>query len=97
MTGLERIDVIRQRLQSGLSPEKLDITDDSHLHVGHAGAEGGAGHYSVHIIAQKFTGLNRIKRHQLVYACVTDMMPDQIHALSIEAFTAAEAQTQNNS
>ncbi len=87
----DRIKIIRRRLQSGLSPDSLEITDDSHLHVGHAGAQGGAGHYSVMIISAKFNGLNRIKRHQLVYACVNDMMPHQIHALSIETCTPEEA------
>ena len=86
----DRIDQIRQRLQSGLVPQTLDITDDSHLHIGHAGAQGGAGHYSVQVTSEKFIGLNRIKRHQLVYACVKDMMPDEIHALSIETFTPEE-------
>ena len=92
----DRKELIRQRLQSGLSPLTLKITDDSHLHVGHAGAQGGAGHYSVQVISDKFIGLNRIKRHQLVYSLVNDMMPDEIHALSIETFTQEEALTLNN-
>ena len=91
-----RIQVIRQQIQAELSPTSLQITDDSHLHVGHAGAQGGAGHYSVQIVCEKFAGINRIKRHQLVYACVKDMMPDEIHALSIEAFSPEEASTKRD-
>lgn len=87
----DRIELIRQRLQTGLTPLTLEITDDSHLHVGHAGAQGGAGHYSVRVTSEKFIGLNRIKRHQLIYACVNDLMPHEIHALGIEAFTPEEA------
>ena len=88
---MDRKEIIRQRIEDGLAPEALTITDDSHLHVGHAGAQGGAGHYSVQITSDKFIGLNRIKRHQLVYGCVNDMMPDEIHALSIETYTSEEA------
>lgn len=88
---IDRKELIRRRLEQALSPNTLEITDDSHLHVGHIGARGGAGHYSVQITSEKFTGLNRIKRHQLVYACLNDMMPDQIHALSIETYTPDEA------
>ena len=90
-SSVDRKSIIRQRLETGLIPDSLEITDDSHLHIGHAGAQGGAGHYSVQVTSQKFNDLNRIKRHQLVYACVNDMIPDEIHALSIEAFTPEEA------
>ena len=88
-----RVKVIRERIEKALSPVELEITDDSHLHVGHAGAQGGAGHYSVKIVTEKFIGLNRIKRHQAVYQTINDMMPDEIHALSIEALTPEEAKT----
>ena len=88
-----RLTTIRERLEAALSPTELEITDDSHLHVGHAGAQGGAGHYSARIVSTEFKGLNRIKRHQAVYLAVNDMMPDEIHALSIEALTPEEAQT----
>ncbi len=90
---IDRVDIIRERFEIALTPIKLEITDDNHLHVGHAGAQGGAGHYSVRIISEKFNGLSRIKRHQAVYRAVNDMMPDEIHALSIEALTPEEAQT----
>ena len=42
--GIDREERIRLRLQAGLIPTSLEITDDSHLHIGHAGAQGGAGH-----------------------------------------------------
>ncbi|MCE2680909.1 MAG: BolA family transcriptional regulator [Burkholderiales bacterium] len=60
------------------------VNDDSHLHVGHAGA-GGGGHYSVEIISEKFLGLRTLQRHRLVYDVVSEMMPHEIHALSINA------------
>jgi BolA protein len=84
-----RIDQIRIRLVAALEPSALEVRDDSPQHVGHAGAQGGAGHYTVSIRANAFTGLHRLQRHRLVYDAVADMMPGEIHALSINA-TAPE-------
>ena len=63
----DRLTRIRERLDAALSPEALEIDDESHLHAGHAGARDGRGHFRVMIVASAFEGLNRIKRHQLVY------------------------------
>ena len=91
---MDRVALIRERLTSALSPETLDITDDSHLHAGHPGAAAGGGHYSVKIVAHQFTDLSLIERHRLVYKAVADLMPAQIHALSIEAISPHECQLQ---
>ncbi len=88
---LGRVNMIRERLNNALSPSKLEITDDSRLHKGHAGAAGGGGHFSVTIVSDKFSGQSLIQRHRLVYLAVNDMMPNDIHALSIKALTPDEA------
>lgn len=80
----ERIDLIRSRL-AGLDPLALDIRDDSHLHAGHAGAQGGAGHYHVHIVSARFAGLSPVARHRLVYDLLRDLIPHPIHALALDA------------
>jgi BolA protein len=80
----DRIALIRERL-AGLDPIELDIQDESHLHAGHAGAQGGAGHYRVRIVAACFLGLTPVARHRLVYDRLNDLMPHAIHALAIEA------------
>lgn len=81
-------DDIQNALQT-LNPAELQIRDDSHLHVGHAGNTGG-GHYAVFIVSEAFEGLSLIKRHRLVFDCVGELMHRQIHALSIDAKTPAE-------
>jgi BolA family transcriptional regulator, general stress-responsive regulator len=63
----------------------LDVLDDSAAHAGHAGAQGGAGHFRVRIVSERFRGLSMLARHRLVYAAVQSMMPAEIHALSIDA------------
>ncbi|TNF98390.1 MAG: BolA family transcriptional regulator [Gammaproteobacteria bacterium] len=85
----ERVEMIRQRLTDALQPESLDIEDDSASHAGHASA-GGGGHFNVIIVSDRFTDLNLIKRHRLVYEAVDDMMNTEIHALSIKAYSPGE-------
>jgi BolA family transcriptional regulator, general stress-responsive regulator len=88
-----RYDIIRARLNAELAPLRLELEDESHLHAGHAGAEGGRGHYRLHIVSASFAGLRSIARHQLVYRCLGALMQTDIHALSITALTPDEAQT----
>ena len=81
----DRLMRIRERLTASLTPEQLEISDDSHLHVGHAGARGGAGHFTVRIVAQAFKDKPLLERHRMIYDLLHDMMQSEIHALSIQA------------
>lgn len=86
MDAIELKSLIAERL-SALTPTEVELIDDSHLHAGHAGAQGGARHYSVRIVSTRFEGLTTLARHRLVYDCVRDLMPHPIHALAITAST----------
>jgi len=79
----DRIALIRARL-AALSPLELEIIDESHLHAGHAGSRGGAGHYRVRIVAAGFVGLSPVARHRLVYDRLQDLIPHTIHALALD-------------
>ncbi|WP_024302383.1 BolA family transcriptional regulator [Pseudogulbenkiania sp. MAI-1] len=80
---------MRERLSS-LQPEHLDIEDDSAAHAGHAGARSGGGHYNLIIVSPRFEGLSRVKRHQMVYEALGDLMQTGIHALAIKAIAPNE-------
>ena len=88
-----RIDLIRQRLEQALTPQSLEIKDQSHLHAGHAGAAAGGGHFDVQVVSSEFAGKLPLQRHRLIYRAVDDLMrPDCIHALSVKkALTPEEA------
>jgi len=90
-TTSPRIERMRAQLSVALQPTELEIDDDSHHHVGHAGARDGKGHYNVRIVAACFAGLRPMPRHQLVYRALADMMQTDIHALSIVALAPNEA------
>ncbi|MEY3665004.1 MAG: hypothetical protein RLZZ153_1186 [Pseudomonadota bacterium] len=77
-------DEVAARIQARLTPSLLEVVDESHLHAGHAGASGGAGHYRVRIAAAAFIGRPLLACHRLVYDAVADWMPQRIHALAIE-------------
>jgi BolA protein len=77
---------IEAALRAELAPEALAVTDDSHLHAGHAGAREGR-HFSVVITSVRFQGLSRVARHRLVYDALLKLMPSGIHALAIDART----------
>jgi BolA protein len=88
--------ILRARISEHLQPVALTITDESHLHAGHAGAEGGARHYRAHIVTNKFTGLSRVARHRLVYSAVEDLMPHPIHALALELAAPEEVHSSSS-
>jgi BolA protein len=69
---------------------QLEVGDDSHLHVGHAGAASGGGHFSVKIVSERFEGQRLVMRHRLVYDAVQGMMHTDIHALAITAIAPSE-------
>lgn len=85
-----RVELIRERLTAALNPTSLDIVDESHKHVGHAGARSGGGHFDVTIVAEQFAGKTLIERHRLVYSALGEAMNKEIHALSIKAYTPEE-------
>ncbi|WP_426664767.1 BolA family protein [Rhodanobacter aciditrophus] len=77
------VEQIRSRLAAAFSPSELDVADEGHKHIGHAGE--GKGHYHVHIVSPAFAGVPPIRRHRMVYAALDDLMNHGIHALSIDA------------
>lgn len=82
-----RIGAMKLRLESALEPSRLEIVDDSHKHVGHAGARDGRGHFTVIIEAEAFRGRGALERHRMVYDALGEMMQADIHALAIRAGT----------
>lgn len=84
-----RVAAIRERL-AALAPLELDVEDESHRHVGHAGARDGRGHFRVRIVSNTFDGLAPLARHRAVYAALGEMMQTDIHALAIDARAPGE-------
>lgn len=86
----DRLQLIRQELEAKFAPTELLVKDQSHLHAGHEGAKDGKGHFDVSIETAKFSGKNRVQRHQMIYDALRDLLQTDIHALRIKAFTPSE-------
>jgi len=82
---------IEDKLNKTLSPVRLDVIDESHLHAGHAGARPeGESHFRVEIVAQAFEGKSRLDRQRMVYDALTKELMEDIHALSLKTLTPEE-------
>jgi len=77
------VEEITNRLQS-LAPTALSIEDESHLHAGHQG-NGGGGHFKLNIVSPHFNNISQVSRHRLIYQSLNDLIPNKVHALSIQA------------
>jgi BolA protein len=78
-------------LRTAFKVSSIKIEDESHLHAGHAGAATGGGHFKLTIVAPEFEGMNKVARHRAIYAALNKHFPNEIHALTILAFTPSEA------
>lgn len=75
--------LLRERLTDQLQPTQLEITDQSHRHIGHPGANGG-GHFQITISSPRFKGKTLLACHQMIYAALRDEIGKDIHALGIK-------------
>ena len=80
---------IRERL-SALDPQSVELLDESGRHVGHAGAAAGGSHFRLVIVSPRFSGLDTLKRHRMIYAALGPLMHREIHALAIQALAPDE-------
>jgi len=90
MEGKPMYNAIMSTLIMTLKPTKIELVDNSDQHAGHAGSKGweesGESHFSLTIASEAFEGLPLVKRHQMVYLLLGDIM-QKIHALQIKAIT----------
>jgi BolA protein len=79
------------RLNSALSPTRVDLVDDSEQHRGHGGYNpAGESHFSLSIESPVFAGKSRVERQRMIYAALGDLMNARVHALSIRATAPGE-------
>lgn len=88
---VDRVAVIRERLESAFAPQALDVVDDSHRHAGHAGAADGRGHFKVRIVSTRFANASRVERHRMVYEALGNLMQSDIHAVQVTALSPDQA------
>ena len=84
-------DLITEKLTAAFTPESLTVTDESHLHAGHAGSrEGGQTHFRINIVSPAFKGKSRLDRHRMINTALAAELAGSIHALAIYAAAPGE-------
>jgi BolA protein len=87
---MNRREKIESLLRAAFAPLSLDVIDESHQHRGHAGAAGGAGHFRVRLVSERFRGAARVARHRMVYDALAAEIGPEIHALALELASPEE-------
>lgn len=78
---------IRQKLET-LSPDHLEIIDDSERHRGHKGYNGQfPSHIRITITSNIFKNKGLIQRHKIIHDLLSEELDSGLHALSIKANT----------
>jgi stress-induced morphogen len=67
---------------------RAGIADVVHLEL--RDMTGTKDHYEAVIVAEAFTGVSRVGRHQLVYKALGDLMLGPVHALTMQTLSPAE-------
>ena len=88
---------IEATLRRELDADPVVVVDESHLHAGHAGARGGAGHFRAVVVSARFEGKGPVERQRLVYAALAAEMGREIHALSMRTLTPAQWRQESSS
>ena len=79
-------DNIISSLNNQLHVEHMFLENESSMHNVPANSET---HFKLVIVSDDFLHMNKVKRHQLIYQILINIMKE-IHALSIQAFTIEE-------
>jgi BolA protein len=87
---MNRVAWMEETLRQAFAPCHIVVEDESALHVGHAGAAAGGGHFRVLIVAECFRGQPLVARQRAVYAALGDAMRSSIHALALRTLTPEE-------
>ncbi len=92
---------IEQKLKAALSPERLEVINESHLHAGHHHTSDGhhsqfdgkgESHFRVKIVCEAFKGKSRLERHRMINQLLADELKAAIHAMAIEAHAPGETE-----
>jgi BolA family transcriptional regulator, general stress-responsive regulator len=75
---------IETRLRAAFSPDRLEVTNESHRHAGHAGDDGsGSSHFHILIRAEAFQPMTRVARHRAVHQALGDLNT-RVHAIALD-------------
>jgi BolA protein len=80
-------DDITSKLQDTLSPQHLDVINESHMHNVPPGSES---HFKIIAVCSEFEGKMSIARHRIINKLLAEELAGPIHALSLYTMTPDE-------
>ena len=69
-----RVNDLESLLRAAFPDAEIEIAD----------LAGDGDHYRARIVSGRFSGLSRVRQHQLVYAALNGRMGGELHALALE-------------
>jgi len=73
-----------------VQPESIEQSIRAGLACDHCEVRGDGAHFEAVVVSPAFEGLQRVRRHQLVYGALGERMREEIHALSMKTLTPGE-------
>ncbi len=73
-----------------VEPRSIEDSIRAGLECTHLEVSGDGAHFEAVIVSPRFSGLTRVRQHQLVFAALGDRMREEIHALSMKTFSPDE-------
>ncbi|MBE8182145.1 MAG: BolA family transcriptional regulator [Candidatus Portiera sp.] len=81
---------IQDALVNELQPQHIQLINDSGKHSSGINNPAAETHFTLILVADKFTGLSMVERHRLIYKLLAEQMAQGVHALSLQLHTQAE-------
>ena len=78
-------ETLKQRIKNGLSGAQVQVVD----------TKGTGDHFSAVVISDAFEGKFLVKRHQMVYATVSDVLTKELHVLQLKTYSCKEWKQEN--
>ena len=70
-----------------LSPDFLEVIDESYMHNVPEGAES---HFKVTVVSQQFNNLSKVARHREIYGLLAEELAATVHALALHLYSPKE-------
>ena len=75
---------VAKLIEQGLPDANVEVPTD------------GSGHYEATVVSAAFDGERSLRRHQMVYGTLGELVGGEIHALNLKTFTPEEWRSQVN-
>ena len=76
-------------IQAALTPDHLEVIDESHMHNVPKGAQS---HFKIVVVSSEFEGMPLVARHRKINALAKPLFAGSLHALALHTMTPQEWQ-----